>query len=559
MLPRIIECVPNFSEGRNPDIIKRIADEVEKVSGVKLLDVDPGKATNRTVITFAGEPEQVIEAAFQAIKRAAELIDMSKHHGEHPRMGATDVCPLVPVSGINIKEMVEYARELGKRVSEELNIPVYLYEYAATSVERKNLSIIRSGEYEGLEAKLKDPLWKPDYGKAVFNKRTGATVIGVRDFLVAYNVNLNTTSVKLANAVAFDVRENGRVKKEDGKIVRDEKGNTVREPGLLKSVKGIGWFIEEYGIAQVSMNLTNLKIAPVHVAFEACCQSAEKRGLRVTGSELVGLIPLQSLLDAGKYFLNKQQRSSGVSENELIKIAIKSLGLNDITPFDPKKKVIEYVMQDKNEKSLLQLDLKSFADETASESPAPGGGSVSAYVGALGVALVTMVANLPAPKKSEKEWKYFSDAAEKGQRLKKELLQLVDEDTAAFNRIMEAFKLSKITDGDKEKRNKAIGEATIHAIEIPVQTMETALKGFEIITAMVQYGNKNSVSDGGVAAICCRSAVYGACLNVRINAATLKNQDMAKPYLIKANALLEQAVLYEKNILDLVENVIKPG
>lgn len=559
MPQRIIECVPNFSEGRNPDVIKQIADEVEKISGVKLLDVGPGKATNRTVITFAGEPEKVIEAAFQMIKKASELIDMSQHHGEHPRMGATDVCPLVPISGISMEETVEYAKKLGKRVSEELSIPVYLYEYAATSSERKNLSVIRSGEYEGLESKLKDPAWQPDYGKAIFNKRAGATVIGVRDFLVAYNVNLNTTSVKLANAVAFDVRENGRVEKKNGKTLRDQNGNVLREPGLLKSVKAIGWYIEEYGIAQVSMNLTNLNIAPVHTAFETCCQCAEKRGMRVTGSELIGLIPLQSLLDAGKHFLNKQQRSSGVSEYELVKIAVKSLGLNDLSPFDPQKRVIEYVLEDKSAKSLLQLDLKTFADETAAESATPGGGSVSAYVGALGAALTTMVANLPAPKHSEKDWVYFSDIAEKGQHLKKELLQLVDEDTAAFNKIMEAFKLSKNTPEEKERRNKVVEEATLYAMEIPLKTMETAIKVFEIIAALIKYGNKNSISDGGVAAVCCRSAVYGAYLNVKINAATLKDQEKARPYLTKANEILEQANRQEINLLSRVENAIYPS
>ncbi|TAN19175.1 MAG: glutamate formimidoyltransferase [Chitinophagaceae bacterium] len=557
MSSHIIECIPNFSEGRDAGVIRQIAAEAEKISGVKLLDVDPGKATNRTVITFAGEPEKVIEAAFQMIKKAAELIDMSRHHGEHPRMGATDVCPLVPVSGISMEESVEYARELGKRVGEELNIPVYLYEYAATSPVRKNLSVIRSGEYEGLENKLKDPAWKPDYGKAVFNKRSGATVIGARDFLVAYNVNLNTTSVKLANSVAFDVRENGRVKKEKGITVLDEKGNVVREPGLLKSVKGIGWYIKEYGIAQVSMNLTDLRITSVHAAFEACCQSAEKHGLRVTGSELVGLIPLQSLLDAGKYFLNKQKLSSGVSENELVKMAVKSLGLDDLAPFDPQKKIIEYVMQDKNKKSLLQLDLEAFADETASADPTPGGGSVSAYIGALGAALVAMVANLRPPKDSAKDWDYFSGMAEKAQRVKKQLLQLVDEDTEAFNRVIETFKLPKNTPEEKERRNQAIEEATLHAMEIPLQTMEITLKSFEIIAAMIQYGNRNSVSDAGVAAICCRSAVYGACLNVKINATTLKNQEKARPYLMEASEKVREAIHLERDALDRIESTLK--
>lgn len=557
MSSRIIECIPNFSEGRDAGIIRQIADEAEKISGVKLLNVDPGKATNRTVITFAGEPGKVTEAAFQMIKKAAELIDMSRHQGEHPRMGATDVCPLVPVSEISMEETVKYARELGKRVGEELNIPVYLYEYAATSPGRKNLQVIRSGEYEGLERKLKDPAWKPDYGKAAFNKRSGATVIGARDFLVAYNVNLNTTSVKLANCIAFDVRESGRVKKEKGKTVLDEKGNVVREPGLLKSVKGIGWYIEEYGIAQVSMNLTDLKIAPVHAAFEACCQSAEKYGLRVTGSELVGLIPLQSLLDAGKYFFNKQSRSSGVSEHELVNMAVKSLGLDDLGPFDPQKKIIEYVMRDKNKTSLLQLDLEAFADETASANPTPGGGSVSAYIGALGAALITMVANLRPPKNSGKDWEYFSGMAEKARQVKKQLLQLVDEDSAAFNRLMETFKLPKNTKEEKEFRSQAVEEATILTMEIPLHTMEVTLKSFEIITAMIQYGNRNSISDAGVAAICCRSAVYGAWLNVKINAATLKNQEKAGPYLMEASEKLREAIHLEKDSLDRIESTLK--
>lgn len=557
MPQQIIECVPNFSEGKDSELIHQITAEVEKVAGVKLLDVDPGKATNRTVVTFAGSPEGVIEAAFQTIKKASELIDMSKHRGEHPRMGATDVCPLVPIAGISMEETVKYAKQLAKRVGEELNIPVYLYEYAATTPIRKNLAVIRSGEYEGLENKLKDPLWKPDYGQPVFNKRSGATVIGVRNFLVAYNVNLNTTSVKRANSVAFDVRENGRVKKENGKSVRDGNGNLVREPGLLKSVKGIGWFIEEYGIAQVSMNLTDLNITPVHIAFDTCCQCAEKRGMRVTGSELIGLIPLQSLLDAGKYFLNKQKRSSGVSEKELIKMAVKSLGLDDLAPFDPEKKVIEYVMRDANTKRLVDLDLISFAEETSSERPTPGGGSVSAYVGVLGTALTTMEANLPAPKKSEKDWQYFSDMAEKGQQIQKQLLQLVDDDTAAFNQIMEAFKLPKNTNEEKEVRNQIIEQMTLHAMEIPLRTMKTTLQSFEIIESMITHGNRNSISDGGVAAVCCRSAVYGAYLNVRINASTLSNQAKTEPYLLEAAELLQKAIHKEMDLLNRIESILK--
>ncbi|KXK41611.1 MAG: glutamate formimidoyltransferase [Bacteroidetes bacterium OLB11] len=450
MQKQIIECVPNFSEGNNLEILNQIKEAISQTEGVKFLDMDPGKATNRTVMTFVGEPEVVIEAAFRGIKKASELIDMSKHKGEHPRMGATDVCPLIPINGISMEETVKYAQKLGKRVGEELKIPVYLYESAAQKLERKNLATIRAGEYEGFSEKIKDSNWLPDFGPAVFNSKSGCTAIGARDFLLAYNVNLNTTSTRRANAVAFDLRENGRVKEVDGKKVLDENGVEVREPGLLKSVKAIGWYIEEYGIAQISMNLTNISITPLHIAFDAAVERAHARGMRVTGSELVGLVPLKSMLDAGKYFLEKQRRSKGVSEEELIRIAVKSMGLDELAPFDPQKKIIEYVMNDNQPKKLINLSLKDFANETSAESPAPGGGSVSAAVAALGTSLGVMVANLSSHKKGwDNQIAYFSEWAEKGQAIKDDLLRLVDEDTHSFNRIMEAFALPKSTDEEK--------------------------------------------------------------------------------------------------------------
>src|SRR4051812_5398598 len=453
----IIECVPNFSEGRNMNIIKQITDEIEKIEGVSLLDVDPGKATNRTVVTFVGNPHVVIEAAFQAIKKAGELIDMRTHKGEHPRMGATDVCPLIPISGITVEETVEFAKMLGKRVGEELKIPVYHYEYAASAESRRNLADIRSGEYEGFAAEILKPEWKPDHGHPVFNEKSGATVIGARDFLIAYNINLNTTSTRRANAVAFDIREKGRQKKDsNGKIVKDANGEPVWEPGLLKSVKAIGWYIEEYGIAQISVNLTNMHVTPLHVLFDTACERATARGMRVTGSELVGLVPLEALLEAGKYFLRKQQRSTGVGEAELIRIAVKSLGLDELGPFDPQKKIIECQLQDQNAKKLVDMSLTKFALETAGETPAPGGGSIAAYCGVLGAALGTMVANLSAHKKGwDARWEEFSNHAEKGQLLMKELLHLVDEDTNAYNKIMAAFGLPKSNDAEKVIRKAA--------------------------------------------------------------------------------------------------------
>jgi glutamate formiminotransferase/formiminotetrahydrofolate cyclodeaminase len=554
MQKQLIECVPNFSEGINMDIINKITDEIEKVEGVKLLDVDPGRATNRTVVTMVGEPEAVIEAAYQAIKKAGELIDMSKHKGEHPRMGATDVCPLIPISGITMEETVSYAKKLGKRVGEELNIPVYLYESAAQKEDRKNLATIRAGEYEGFADKIKEANWAPDYGQAVFNERSGATVIGARDFLVAYNVNLNTTSTRRANSVAFDLRENGRVKEANGKKVLDEKGAEVREPGLLKSVKAIGWYIEEYGIAQISMNLTNINITPLHIAFDTAVERAHARGMRVTGSELVGLTPLKCFLDAGKYFLQKQKRSVGVSEQELIKIAVKSMGLDELAPFDPKKKIIEYVLQEEQSKTLIKMQLDAFADETASESAAPGGGSISAYVASLGVSLGTMVANLSSHKKGwDDQWDTFSQWAEKGQRLKDELLKLVDEDTNAFNKIMNAFSLPKNTDEEKAQRTQAIQDATKYATEIPLMTMKKGFACFPLIREMVLIGNPNSVTDAAVGALCIRTAIYGAYLNVKINASGLKDKALSAQFIQEATELLEKAKIEESEILKLTE------
>jgi glutamate formiminotransferase/formiminotetrahydrofolate cyclodeaminase len=558
-MQQLVECVPNFSVGNDMAVIKQITDEIEKVGGVRLLDVDPGKATNRTVVTFVGNPESVVEAAFLAIKKASEVIDMSKHHGEHPRMGATDVCPLVPVSGITMEETVKYAKQLGERVGKELKIPVYLYEYAAASPERKNLSVIRAGEYEGLHKKILQPEWKPDHGPAEFKARSGATVIGARDFLVAYNVNLNTTSVRRANSVAFDIREAGRVKTDDkGVALKDAKGETIRIPGKLKSVKAIGWFIQEYGIAQISINLTNINVTPVHIAFEECCKSAEARGMRVTGSELVGLIPLKAMLDAGKYFLAKQKRSVGVSENELIKIAVKSLGLDDIAPFDPNKKIIEYLLRNDNQSKLTKMSLSDFADETASESPAPGGGSISAYVGVLGASLGTMVANLSSQKKGwEERWKEFSDWAEKGQSIKDELLSLVNEDTNAFNKLMAAFALPKNSDEEKKTRSAAIQDATKYAIEVPLKVMRNANVSLHIIKAMADEGNPNSASDAGVGALCARTAVQGACLNVQINASGIKDDVYKSGKLSEAKKLLDESILLEKEILAIVESKIK--
>jgi glutamate formiminotransferase/formiminotetrahydrofolate cyclodeaminase len=489
MEKKIIECVPNFSEGRDMSVIKQITDVIEAVEGVKLLDVDPGKDTNRTVVTFVGNPEAVSEAAFRAVKKASGVIDMSRHHGAHPRMGATDVCPFIPVSGITMEETAVVARRVAERIGKELKIPVYCYENAAFEEKRRNLASCRAGEYEGLKKKLADPGWKPDFGPAVFNEKAGSTAVGARDFLVAFNVNLNTTSTRRANAIAFDVREKGR------NIIND-KGEKINVPGTLKSVKAIGWYIEEYGIAQISMNLTNISMTPVHVAFDEVCRKAEARGLRVTGSEIVGLIPLKAIVDAGKYFLEKQQRSAGVSDNELIKIAIKSMGLNDIHTFNPDEKIIEFVMAEKGKERLIEMSLSAFMNETASESPAPGGGSVSAYMGALGVALGTMVANLSSHKRGwDDRWKEFSDWAVKGKEIQNRLLELVDEDTEAFNRILEAFSLPKNGEAEKKVRHNAVQSATKNATLVPFMVMETAFRGFEIIRAMVETGNPNSITD----------------------------------------------------------------
>ena len=549
----LIECVPNFSEGRDPAKIREITDQIESVEGVRLLDVDPGKATNRTVVTFVGNPEAVIEAAFRAIKKAGEVIDMRHHTGEHPRMGATDVCPLIPVSGISMEETAAYAKKLGERVGNELGIPVYLYENAQSNPARKNLSVIRGGEYEGFFKKIKQPEWKPDFGPDEFPASTGATVIGAREFLVAYNVNLNTTSVRRANAVAFDIREAGRK-------VKDENGNEVVKPGKLKAVKAIGWFIEEYGIAQVSINLTNISITPVHMAFDECVKSADSRGLRVTGSELVGLIPLQALLDAGKYFLNKQKRSVGVSEEELIRLAVKSLGLDELSPFDPYKKIIEYLLRDEKQNKLVKMNLREFANETASESPAPGGGSISAYLGSLGVSLATMVANLSSHKKGwDERWEEFSKWAETGQQLKDALLKMVDEDTHAFNRIMESFSLPKGSDEEKKRRTDAIQSATKNAIEVPLKVMQLSCDSFDIIEAMAKNGNPNSVSDAGVGALCARSAVIGAFLNVKINAGGLKDEAARNNYLKSAEELKAKAMVREAEILKIVESKMNEG
>lgn len=557
--PQIIECVPNFSEGRDMTIIKQITDEIEKVEGVRLLDVDPGKATNRTVVTFVGYPSAVIEAAYQAIKKAAEIIDMTKHSGEHPRMGATDVCPLIPISGISMEETAAYAHKLGKRVGETLAIPVFMYESAATKSERQNLATIRTGEYEGLAAKLNDLKWYPDYGTNTFNEKAGATVIGARDFLVAYNVNLNTKSVRRANSVAFDVRENGRLKTDEkGKNVLDTNGEPIRIPGACKSVKAIGWYIEEYGIAQISMNLTNIKETPLHLAFDECCKSAQTRGLRVTGSELVGLVPKSVLIDAGKHFLRQQKRSVGVSEIELIHIAVRTLGLNEFSPFDPSKKVIEFLLEDKSSHPLVQKTLIDFANETASESPAPGGGSISAYVGALGVSLGTMVANLSSHKVGwDDRIDYFSSKAEQGQLIKDTLLGLVDADTHAFNKIMDALKMPKATEEEKAARKAAMHLATIGAIEVPLKVMKVSLESMQLLREMAEKGNPNSVSDAGVGAICARTAVEGAALNVRINCSGFDDKNFVADALAQAEVMLETAREQEKEILELVEKVIK--
>lgn len=558
MQNQLIECVPNFSEGNDLSMIKQITDQIEAVEGVTLLDVDPGKATNRTVVTLVGSPDAVLDAAVRAVKRASELIDMSKHHGEHPRFGATDVCPLVPVSNITMEETVEYARQLGKRLGEELGITVYCYENAAFTEERRNLAFVRSGEYEGLKDKLTKPEWKPDFGPAAFNAKSGATAVGARDFLVAYNVNLNTTSTRWANAIAFDVREKGRVKTVDGtltgKPVLDENGKKVWVPGSLKCVKGIGWFIEEYGVAQISMNLTNISVTPVHVAFDEVCNKAEARGVRVTGSELVGLIPLKAMLDAGKHYLRRQKRSLGISDKEMIKIAVKSMGLDELYPFKPEEKIIEYAIADKK-KQLVDMSLTDFVHETASESPAPGGGSISAAVGAMGAALGTMVANLSSHKRGwDDRWEEFSEWAVKGKTHHDELLRLIDEDTNAFNKIMAAFGLPQGTDAEKAERNKAIQDATKEAIEVPFRVMEVAYESMEVIKAMAQVGNPASVSDAGVGALCARLAVMGAYLNVRINSGDVEDKKWIGDLLARGNDIQEKAIALEREILEIVNS-----
>lgn len=558
---QLIECVPNFSEGRDRKIIDQITACIEQVEGVKLLDVDPGKATNRTVVTFVGTPEEVVEAAFQSIKKASELIDMSKHKGEHPRMGATDVCPFIPISGITMEETVVYTKKLAKRVGEELGISVFLYESSATDSRWKNLANIRAGEYEKMESKLHQDDFNPDFGPSNLNKKAGVTAIGARDFLIAYNVNLNTTSARRANSVAFDVREAGRVLRKGnpitGEIVKDENGDAKRVPGVCKAVKGIGWYIEEYGIAQVSMNLTDIKTTPFHIAFEACCTSAQNRGLRVTGSELVGLIPLQVMLEAGKYFLQKQQRSVGVSDREIIKIAIKSMGLDELTPFDPDKKIIEYLLEEDSSHPLIKMNLDAFAEETASESPAPGGGSIAAYVGTLGVSLATMVANLSAHKRGwDDQWELFSTYAEQGKRIKDELLHLVDEDTRSFNAIMDAFKLPKGSDQEKQERSQAIQIATKYAVEVPLKVMQVAKDSMELIKKMAEIGNPNSVTDAGVGALCARTSVYGAYFNVMINLSGLKDEEFVNGITSTADNILSQAIKMEQEIIDMVNNKI---
>ena len=561
-MKQLIECVPNFSEGRDPGVIKQITDIIETVEGVKLLDVDPGAATHRTVVTFVGEPGAVVEAAFQAIKKACELIDMSKHTGEHPRMGATDVCPLIPIANISMEETAEWARRLGERVGRELTLPIYLYEAAASSPERQNLAVIRAGEYEGLPEKLANPAWKPDFGPAEFNAKSGATVIGARDFLIAYNVNLNTTSVRRANSVAFDVREKGRVLNDPatGKPLLDASGESMRQPGALKGVKAIGWYIEEYGIAQISMNITDIRATPLHFAFEECLQSADRRGMRVTGSELVGLVPLGVMIEAGKYFLKKQQRSTGVSEAELLKIAIKSMGLDELAPFDPQQKIIEYNLEKgnvANANKLVNKDLVAFANETASESPAPGGGSISAYVGALGASLATMVANLSSHKRGwDERWEEFSDAAERGQKIKDALLHAVDEDTDAFNLIMAAFTLPKATPEEKTARKAAIQAATRKAIEVPFEVMQVSFESFPLIKQMVETGNPNSVTDAGVGALCARAAVRGAFMNIQVNTAGLDDKEYAERVLSEGRIMVEQADKMEREILEIVAGKI---
>ena len=565
MQKRIVECVPNFSEGRDKEVIRQIVEAIETAADVKVLDVDPGEATNRTVVTFVGSPEAVVKAAFAGVKRAAERIDMRHHKGAHPRMGATDVLPLIPIAGITLEECAELSRQLARRIADELRIPTYCYEAAALRPERKNLAVCRAGEYEALPEKLSREETAPDFGARTYDEevaRTGATTVGARDFLIAVNFNLNTTSTRRANAIAFDVREKGRPVREGnpitGKVVKDAAGNPVMRPGTLKATKAIGWFIEEYGIAQVSMNITDISVTPLHVAFDEVCRKADARGVRVTGTEIVGLVPKRALVEAGKYFLRKQHRSVGIAEEEIVRLAVKSMGLDDLKPFKPEEKVIEYLLEaEDRKKRLVDLTCKGFAEETASESPAPGGGSIAAYMGALGAALGTMVANLSAHKPGwDDRWEEFSDWAERGQTLMQELLHLVDEDTAAFNRIMAVFAMPKSTDEERAARSAALQEATLYATEVPLRTMRTAMEVFPIVRAMAAEGNPNSVSDAGVGSLAARSAVYGARLNVRINAAGLKDRTKAEALVGEADELAARASELEAEVLELVEQKI---
>ncbi|MBR0078215.1 MAG: glutamate formimidoyltransferase [Bacteroidales bacterium] len=560
-MKQLIECVPNFSEGRNLEVIKQITNEIETVEGIKLLDVDPGASTNRTVVTFVGEPADVLEAAFRGIRKAQELIDMRNHHGDHPRFGATDVCPLVPVAGITMEETAEYARKLAERVGKELSIPVFCYENSAFKPERRNLANCRQGEYESLKERIVTKEWKPDFGPNKFTEsvaKSGASAIGARDFLIAVNYNLNTTSTRRANAIAFDVREKGRPKREGnpitGKIVKDANGNPVMIPGTLKGTKAIGWFIKEYGIAQVSMNITSIRETPLHVAFEEVCKKAAARGIRVTGTEIVGLVPKSVLIDAADYYLAKQQRSLGIDEAEKMKIAIKSMGLDDLKPFNPEEKVIEYMIADKTANRLVDMTCEGFANETASESPAPGGGSIAAYMGSLGAALGTMVANLSSHKPGwDAKWRYFSDVAEKGQRLKDELIHLVDEDTNAFNKIMNAFGLPKGTDEEKAARKRAIQEATKYATEVPFRTVQRSFEVFEICELMIKKGNPNSVTDGAVGVLCAEAAVTGAYLNVKINASSLDDKEFANKIVAEAHDYVVRANRIKSRLIKLVD------
>jgi len=566
MEQRIVECVPNFSEGRDREVIRQIASAIGQAGGVKVLDVDPGEATNRTVVTFVGSPEAVVEAAFQGVKRAAELIDMRRHKGAHPRMGATDVLPLIPISGVTLEECAALSRDLAKRIADELRIPTYCYEAAAFRPERKNLAVCRAGEYEALPEKLAHADSAPDFGARPYDDgvaRTGATTVGARDFLIAVNFNLNTTSTRRANAIAFDVREKGRPVREGnpitGKIVKDADGNPLMQPGTLRATKAIGWFIEEYGIAQVSMNITDIAVTPLHVAFDEVCRKADARGVRVTGTEIVGLVPKRALVEAGKYFLRKQHRSTGIAEEEIVRTAIKSMGLGDLKPFVPEEKVIEYLLEaEVANKRLIDMTCKAFAHETASESPAPGGGSISAYMGALGAALGAMVANLSAHKAGwDERWEEFSDWADRGQALLSELLHLVDEDTAAFNRIMDVFAMPKSTDEEKAARSEALQAATLYATQVPLRTMKAAVQVFDLVQAMAAEGNPNSVSDAGVGALAARSAVLGACLNVKINAAGLKDRAAADALVAEAEALAAEADRRERKVLAVVESKIQ--